>query len=101
MNTQESNRPLQSSGAGPRLVLGAVGIVAIAGLITAFVAVLKGQIQQAEVLRAQWQSQPASAQSRVATTFEPIQSPGRTDSALSGAADAGQPAIISASFNRP
>ena len=55
MAANPANTSHQPPGGAIRLVLGIVGLCGIAALMAALVWVLQGQVQQAEVLRSQWQ----------------------------------------------
>lgn len=90
-------------------VLALFGALAVAGLLTAMVWVVEGQMQQAKVLRAQWQSAPRMAQGarfdveRDSTSSRAAASV-RTASVNSGSittvSNVGN-GIIAASFDRP
>lgn len=55
MAANPTNTSHQPPSGATGLVLGIVGLCGIAGLMAALVWVLQGQVQQAEVLRSQWQ----------------------------------------------
>ncbi len=101
MNIPKSSASHQRSVSGPRLFVGIVGVLGIAGLVAALVWVLQGQVQRSEALRAQWQSGPAGARTLPVMRLES----GVTSAAL-GAEDnrpesSSQAAILATSFSRP
>lgn len=71
------------------------GILAVTGMVAALVWVLEGQVQQAEVLRAQWKGAPVSGQPLSAAASE------STSGASKGAVNGSNNGIMAASFDRP
>ena len=57
-----TDRPDNRTDASGTWVWAALGVLAIAALIAAIVWVVQGQVQQAQVLRAQWQGPPRALQ---------------------------------------
>ncbi len=75
----------------------AFGVMAVAALIAAMVWVVQGQVQQAQVLRAQWQGTPRAVQAAHAD-------PERNAAASQAGAAArpvGSNGVMAASFHRP
>lgn len=74
-----------------------LGVMAVAALIAALVWVVQGQVQQAQVLRAQWQGVPRAVQAAQAET-EP-------NAAVFAAGTVARPAggkgIMAVSFDQP
>ena len=77
--------------------LAALGAGAVAALLAAMVWVVEGQVQQAEVIRAQWKGAPSAVQ---VTRIEV--GPGKTSTkGGTTARPAGESGLMSASFDRP
>ena len=74
-----------------------LGMVAVAALIAAMVWVVQGQVQQAQVLRAQWQGTPRAVQSAQADPEQNLA--GLQVSTV--ARPVGRSGIMAASFDRP
>ncbi len=77
--------------------LAAFGALAVALLLAAMVWVVEAQVQQAEVLRAQWKGAPSAVQ---VTRIEGAQGK-NTASGAATARPAGANGLMSASFDRP
>jgi len=77
--------------------LAALGAGAVVALLAAMVWVVEGQVQQAKVIRAQWQGAPSAVQ---VTRTEVA--PGKSTKKVSATArPAGESGLMSASFDRP
>ena len=94
MTTQQSDTSTHRSNTW---WLAALGTLAVAALMAAMVWVVEGQVQQAEILRAQWKGAPSAVQ---VTRIEGAQGKSTTPSAAT-ARPAGANGLMSASFDRP
>ena len=89
------------SGSSTGLVLGIAGLCGIAALVAALVWVLEGQVQQAKVLRSQWQNELGGDRANRAVLSEagPVALPVQVGTSATPIAD--KSAVVATSLNRP
>ena len=96
------NTSHQPPGGATGLVLGIAGLCGIAALMAALVWVLQGQVQQAEVLRSQWQGDRVGTRANRAVLSEADPTALNVDVGPRATPTASQSAMVTtASLNRP
>ena len=83
------------------LALSIAGLSGIAALLTALVWVLEGQVQQAKILRSQWQNEPGSARANLAMPPQSGPTTLNVGAGISAIPAVNKNAIVATSLNRP
>ena len=95
------NTSHQRPGGATGLMLGIAGLCGIAALMAALVWVLQGQVQQAEVLRSQWQGDQGGTRASRARLSETGPTALDGEVGPSATPTASKSAMVAASLNRP
>lgn len=89
--------PEPSSDRTGTLMLAAFGALAVAALMGAMVLVVKGQMQQSQELKAQWQNLPGAGQAKASA---PVKNAATAQAGALGRPETGN-GVVPASFDRP